>query len=61
MDRGTIWSVLGAGGALLRWDQEREPRDDPKSWDSPMAEAEAFLISALTSLQDVSGDRKSVV
>jgi uncharacterized protein YyaL (SSP411 family) len=56
MDRGTIWSVLGAGGALLRWDQEREPRDDPKSWDSPMAEAEAFLISALTSLQDVSGE-----
>jgi hypothetical protein len=56
LEEKMIWSVLGADGALSCWDQEREPRDHQTSWDSPMAEAVAFLISALTSLQNVSGE-----
>jgi hypothetical protein len=56
MDRGSIWSVLGADGALSCRDQERERRDHQKSWENPLAEAVAFLISALTSLQNVSAE-----
>jgi hypothetical protein len=59
MDRGSIWSVFDADGALSCRDQEREPRDDQKVWDSPMAEAVAFLISGLASLQKVSGESSS--
>ena len=56
MDTGSIWSVPDADGALSCGDQVREPRNHQKSWDSPMAETVALLITAHTSLQNVSGE-----
>jgi hypothetical protein len=56
MNRGSIWPVLGAEEALSRRVQEREPGEHEKSWDGLMAEAVAFLISARTSLQNLSSE-----